>query len=86
MNRKLMPAFGPPPLGPYEEVARRANQGDCPVCGHDMGEHVIDHSTANAILLCPAQELPGHGGRDDTSHLNELGMPIRGERARRFGR
>ncbi|HET8958550.1 MAG TPA: hypothetical protein VFM95_08865 [Microcella sp.] len=45
--------------------------GACPVCGHAMSEHTIDHSTPNAVLHCPvAYERPA----PSTEHLNELGM------------
>jgi len=82
MNRKLMPYVGPPALGPYGEPTLPTDTDLCPVCAHPMGEHTIDHSTANAILHCPVEPVPGHG-RDDTTPLNELGMPLVGDRRAR---
>ena len=39
-----------------------------------MFEHVVDHSTPNTVLVCPTDErLPEH---DETTPLNELGMPL----------
>jgi hypothetical protein len=78
VDRKLTPVFGPPPVGPYADD-NRAAVDTCPVCGHPMGEHTIDHSMRNAVLECPAPidhnlEHPNH------SPLDELGMPLRGPR------
>ncbi|HSP53931.1 MAG TPA: hypothetical protein VLO00_13635 [Cryobacterium sp.] len=70
MNGKLVRAMGPANLGPYDEVVTRIGAAVCPVCGRPMTEHSIDHSTANAILHCPAghkPEPPGHP-------VNEFGM------------
>lgn len=71
INEKLMGPIGPPPLGPYNESAERA-QGLCPVCGHPMGEHFIDHSSSNAVLHCPAPPL---AKPESAADLNEVGMP-----------
>ncbi len=75
-----MPVFGPPPISSGNEDADGDGAGPaCPVCGHPMGEHTIDHSARNAILECPAPidhnlEHPNH------SPLDEFGMPLRGPR------
>ncbi|AWB86317.1 hypothetical protein C3E77_06625 [Mycetocola zhujimingii] len=45
----------------------------CPVCGHPMSEHVIDHSTSNPILICPAP-IDHNRIPETTSPLDELGM------------
>jgi hypothetical protein len=46
----------------------------CPLCGHAMGEHVLDHSTPESILVCPTNErLPE---RPIDRPLNEFGMPL----------
>jgi hypothetical protein len=80
IDRKLMPVFGPPPISSSNDNADGNGAGPaCPVCGHPMGEHTIDHSTRNAILECPAPidhnlEHPNH------SPLDEFGMPLRGPR------
>lgn len=83
LNEKLMGPIGPPPLGPYnggrepeqrhEDHVERA-RGLCPVCGHAMGEHFIDHSSSNAVLHCPALPLIK---TESTADLNEVGMPRR---------
>ena len=47
----------------------------CPLCGHQMGEHTIDHTIANAVLHCPvpdAERKPSPARHDP---LGELGMP-----------
>jgi hypothetical protein len=41
-----------------------------------MGEHVIDHTTPNAILNCPAP-IDHSLEHENTSPLDELGMPLR---------
>ncbi len=47
----------------------------CPVCGHPMSEHTLDHSTPNTILNCPVPH-PGGWDRDAYEKVNELGMVI----------
>ena len=71
LNRKLYPALGPPPRGPYGPVVKRVGEAICPVCGQPMSAHTIDHSTPDTILNCPAEHLP-----EPFSHkpMNELGM------------
>ena len=75
VDRKLTPVFGPPPVGPYGAEEKTA-AASCPVCGHAMGEHVIDHTTPNAILNCPAP-IDHSLEHETTSPLDELGMPLR---------
>ncbi|MFC5931007.1 hypothetical protein [Cryobacterium melibiosiphilum] len=55
--------------------ARHAESPPCPVCGHPMHEHTIDHSTPNTILNCPVPH-PGGWDRDAFQPVNELGMVI----------
>ena len=74
VNQHLMGAFGPPPLGPYEDVVAAATGGVCPVCFHPMSEHIIDHSTPNAVLICPVDHPPEY---QSFAPLNEVGMPKR---------
>ncbi len=74
MNEKLMASIGPPPLGPYDALVERVGEGVCPICGHPMGEHLIDHSTPNAVLHCPA---PAIEKPESDAVLNEVGMPKR---------
>lgn len=74
LNRSLMPAFGPSVSPPTEGVVRQVGEAVCPVCGRPMAEHVIDHSTPETLLICPADPLPRPV---DQSPLNELGMPKR---------
>lgn len=73
LNDHLYATFDPPPIGPYGDVAAYV-AGVCPVCSHPMGEHIIDRSTPNAVLIC----LVPHEGQfehiDDVP-LNEVGMP-----------
>ena len=81
VDRKLTPVFGPPPVGPYADDAddSRVPTTTCPVCGHPMVEHRIDHSTPNAILECPAP-IDHNLEFNDHSPLDEFGMPLRGPR------
>ncbi|WP_353987781.1 hypothetical protein [Ruicaihuangia caeni] len=79
LNEKLLKAFGPPPLGPYDDtqesdVVQRMGNATCPLCDHPMSEHFIDHSTSNAKLLCPVDHKPVH---ESMERLNEVGMPKR---------
>ncbi|HAM26489.1 MAG TPA: hypothetical protein DCP11_07200 [Microbacteriaceae bacterium] len=74
LNHKLVGVIGPPPLGPYDEVLKKVGDAVCPVCGKPMAEHVIDHSSPNTLLNCPAPHQP------EVSHnepINEFGMPKR---------
>ncbi|TFD82782.1 hypothetical protein [Cryobacterium fucosi] len=71
LDRGLVRAMGPAPLGPYDQVEKRVGEAVCPVCGRPMFEHTIDHSTSNAILNCPA----GHKPEPPAGPVNEFGMP-----------
>jgi hypothetical protein len=84
VDRALEPVFGDRPMPAEEErPAVPADQQTCPICGHPMFEHVIDHSTANTVLVCPTDErLPE---RDVSGPYNELGMPATGRRREKFG-
>jgi hypothetical protein len=64
--------FVSPQLGPWDDAA--PSEAMCPVCGHEMAEHVVDRSKENQVLHCPAPPLAYHE-RDEGAPLNELGMP-----------
>ncbi|MEV1129662.1 hypothetical protein [Agromyces sp. NPDC049794] len=83
VDRALMPAFGPPPIvDDRDEDTTPLDERACPICGHPMFEHVVDHSTPSTVLICPTdQRLPE---REDTGPLNELGMPASGRRREKF--
>lgn len=82
IDRALLPAFGPPPVIADDSAPEPTDEKPCPICGHPMFEHVIDHSTANTVLICPTDErLPE---TDVEGPLNELGMPATGKRAAKF--
>jgi len=83
VDRALEPVFGAPPISPEDDrPAVPADQQTCPICGHPMFEHVIDHSTPNTVLVCPTDErLPEH---DVSGPYNELGMPATGRRLEKF--
>ena len=83
VDRVLGPAFVSPLMPADEETsAMPEDQKPCPLCGRPMFEHVIDHSTANTVLVCPTDErLPEH---EVEGPLNELGMPATGRRLERF--
>lgn len=73
LNGHLMSTFGPPPIGPYGDVTAQV-AGVCPVCTHPMGEHIIDRSATNAVLICPVT-YEGQFEHVDDAPLNEVGMP-----------
>jgi hypothetical protein len=83
VDRALLPVFGPPPLtAESEEDTTPLDQRACPICGHPMFEHVVDHSTSNTVLICPTDErLPEP---DETGPYNELGMPASGRRLEKY--
>jgi hypothetical protein len=83
VDRALLPVFGPPPLSEGEdEDTTPLDQRACPICGHPMFEHVVDHSTPNTVLICPTDErLPE---RDVAGPYNELGMPATGRRREKY--
>lgn len=72
LNHKLTPVIGPPDLGPYDDVLQKVGGAACPVCGHPMSEHTIDHSQPNTVLNCPAPHTPRP---IDDEPINEFGMP-----------
>jgi hypothetical protein len=44
LNAMLIPKIGPPPLGPYnEDPLPPTGPKPCPVCGHPMDEHRVEH-------------------------------------------
>ncbi|MGI9825097.1 hypothetical protein [Agromyces sp. Marseille-Q5079] len=73
VDRALSPAFGgATSVDDHPEDATPIADRLCPLCGHAMGEHVIDHSTPNSMLECPTDErLPE---RPIDVPLNEFGM------------
>ena len=83
VDRVLEPVFGDPPMPAEDEgPGVPEDQKACPICGHPMFEHVIDHSTANTVLVCPTDErLPE---REVAGPYNELGMPATGRRLEKF--
>ena len=55
-----------------DRTSEPSDQKACPICGHPMFEHVIDHSSPNTVLICPTDErLPE---REVEGPYNELGM------------
>jgi hypothetical protein len=84
VDRALLPAFGPPPaVQDHDEDTTPLDERACPICGHPMFEHVVDHSTPNTVLICPTEErLPEH--EPAMGPLNELGMPATGRRREKF--
>jgi hypothetical protein len=80
VNGKLAPALGPATLGPCDDGAPRF--GPCPVCGGAMGEHAIDRSSEDVVLLCPTG-VTAIATTDATGRWSMLDMPSRrGERVR----
>ncbi|KRC62637.1 hypothetical protein ASE14_02065 [Agromyces sp. Root81] len=82
IDRALLPVFGPPPLTADDGVLEPNDGKACPICGHPMFEHVIDHSSSNTVLVCPTDErLPEH---EVEGPYNELGMPATGRRLEKY--
>jgi len=75
---KLRPIFDSPPIGMYE-AEHAVDLQDCPICGRSMREHMIDHSVANTILICPVPH-PGAWDRDVFEPVNEYGMVVHARR------
>ncbi len=73
LDGKLVPRLGGAEVGPYDEESEESVRAHdaCPLCGHPMGEHQIDRSHANAVLICPAPQIPE---RQSFEPLNEVGM------------
>lgn len=69
----LVPKLGAADLGPYDEESEESvrSHDTCPLCGHPMGEHAIDRSHANAVLICPVPPTPEVLSSEP---LNEVGM------------
>ncbi|WP_074259111.1 hypothetical protein [Agromyces cerinus] len=82
VDRVLEPVFSNPPT-PADEAPLEPTDGKaCPICGHPMFEHFIDHSTPNTVLVCPtAERLPEH---EVDGPYNELGMPATGRRLEKY--
>lgn len=73
LESKLEKSLGPPHLGPYgDEPERTDAQNQCPLCDQPMGEHVIDRTNPNAVLICPVPPKPAV---ESFEPLNEVGMP-----------
>jgi hypothetical protein len=45
----------------------------CSVCGHALGEHVIDHSEEHTLFECPVSQA-GQFEQPDPGPLNETGQ------------
>lgn len=78
LDDKLIPAIGPADVGPYAAGSPSASDA-CPVCGHPMGEHTIDRSRPNTLLVCPERPLPV---AEDAEPVNEMGIPTDSARRR----
>lgn len=74
LNNRLVGVMGPPPLGPYDAIVKQVGDAVCPICGKPMAEHIIDHSTPNTLLICPAPHRPV---AEHNEPINEFGMPKR---------
>lgn len=84
VDSRLSPAFGDSPPVPYGDADRPIAESPCPLCGHVMAEHIVDHSTPNTVLICPTGErLPL---RPDNGPLDELGMPASEDRLLRLAK
>ncbi|MHA6695146.1 hypothetical protein [Homoserinimonas sp. A520] len=73
LDEKLIPRLGGAEVGPYDDESEESVKAHdtCPLCGHSMREHQFDRSHANAVLICPAPQIPE---RESFEPLNEVGM------------
>ena len=54
LDGKLMPALGPPPLGPYSDTPTQDPlDATCPLCGSPMRDHEVEHDGHHSYLHCP---------------------------------
>lgn len=58
LNRTLLPWIGPPPLGPYADVAEdellaEKSQAACPICRQLMSLHEVDRSGERTMIYHP---------------------------------
>jgi hypothetical protein len=72
VDHTLRPVGDSPPAGTYDAVGA-TDLKSCPVCGHTMREHTIDHTAHDTILNCPVPH-PGAWDRDAFEPVNEFGM------------
>lgn len=68
LDGKLFRVLGPPPLGPYDDVAAvPAGQASCPLCGEPMSRHDIEHEGAQTFLHCPEPAVTDIGDTGDAA-------------------
>ncbi|SDS75886.1 hypothetical protein [Microterricola viridarii] len=87
VNRQVEKAIGSPPIsesGGEEEVPVALRT--CPLCGHQMREHVIDESTSNVLVRCPIPEEERRPSPARHDPLGELGMPASAERLEKLAK
>ncbi|MDN4615768.1 hypothetical protein P5G50_15050 [Leifsonia sp. F6_8S_P_1B] len=54
LDAKLLPVFGPPPLGPYEQESPKTQTAACPLCGRGLADHTTQRDEGHAFLVCPS--------------------------------
>lgn len=87
VNKQLEKAIGAPPISAPDDaeetpIALRL----CPLCGHQMREHIIDESTPNVYVQCP---VPDDERKPSPAHhepLGELGMPASAHRLEKLAK
>lgn len=52
---------------------RQFSQWNCSVCGHALGEHLVDHSGEHTVFECPVSHA-GAVAQADPGPLNETGQ------------
>ncbi|MEJ3403118.1 hypothetical protein WDJ51_00070 [Rathayibacter sp. YIM 133350] len=78
LDDTLSRGFVSPPPASDDDASQQPTDKACPLCGHPMSEHIVDHSTPNTVVDCPTEDrLPL---RADNGPLGELGMPASEER------
>lgn len=73
--------FNGPTPGPGPGDAERHTTNErhlvnwtCSVCGHPLGEHVVDHSEGHTIFECPVSDIE-RAPLPQALPLNEVGQP-----------
>lgn len=69
-NEKLYPLLGPADLAPYQPAPEQKLTAVCPLCREPMTDHYFDRTEHDAVLFCPAPEIPNNR---DQLPLNEFG-------------
>ena len=86
VNRQVEKAIGSPPISDAGVEETPVALRTCPLCGHQMREHMIDESTSNVLVHCPIPEEERRPSPARQGPLGELGMPASAERLEKLAK